>query len=380
MEQFSLDPNHCVVNLSNSILAHFGVTPFHPTLPELDHVLVTKNYQNIILVLYDGMGFNILNRNLPKSSTLRANTVSELSAAFPPGTSASARSLFTGKFPIETGWIGFNEYIAPIDKTITLFRNLITDTGEPAAPYNVAEKYLPVTAITSLVSQQSGVTGIILSPYESDRNSGSHFERYHPTDLSEFTDKLKNLCQAEDRKLIYAYVDIFDTTAHSHGPDSVEAQKVLTDLNRVATELAQALKDTLLIITADHGHVLTDYYLLSDYPDITNMLQREPSLGKRTTTYFIKPEHLNDFPVAFKKHFGEANFVLLTKKQALNSQLFGPGTPHTLIDSIVGDFISVATANKAIANNDRANRRMSNHSGVTPDEISVPLIAIPLNP
>jgi len=373
MEKFSLNPNHCIVNLSNSILAHFGIKPFHPTLPELDQILTAKNYQNIVLVLYDGVGYNILNRNLPQSSILRTHTISKLSAVFPPTTIASTRSILTGKFPIETGWIGWDQYVSPIDKTVTMFRNVIKDTLEPAASFNVAQKYFPTTTILNLINQRTDIAAVAISPYDND---GSMPLLYKAASLPDFTKKLKKLCSTKGQKFIYAYIDVFDDASHRHGPDSAPAQKVLKDLESLTAKLVKNLQDTLLIITADHGHILTNYFLLSDYPDIVQILQRETSLEKRATSFSVQPEYLDTFPFLFKKHFSDQDFVLLTKQQVLDSQLFGPGTPHPLADSVIGDFVSISISDKAIAYDTRAHRNPSNHAGATPDETIVPLIVI----
>lgn len=53
-----------LVNLSNSFLKEMGIKPLNDTLKEMDEELAQKNYKNIILILYDGMGSAVLNRLL----------------------------------------------------------------------------------------------------------------------------------------------------------------------------------------------------------------------------------------------------------------------------------------------------------------------------
>ena len=45
--------NNSLVNLSNSILKHFGVETFHKTIPEVDKLL--KGHKKVVAVLFDGM-------------------------------------------------------------------------------------------------------------------------------------------------------------------------------------------------------------------------------------------------------------------------------------------------------------------------------------
>lgn len=75
------DYQNCILNITNSLLKYYGDKPFHSTLPVLDAIL-TKQYKNIVLLVMDGMGTNVLERNLPENSFLRKNIVAEISSVF----------------------------------------------------------------------------------------------------------------------------------------------------------------------------------------------------------------------------------------------------------------------------------------------------------
>ena len=57
------DYNHCLVNLSNSILKHFGAETTAKTLPLADRYLEGEN-QNIVVLLLDALGSSILEKHL----------------------------------------------------------------------------------------------------------------------------------------------------------------------------------------------------------------------------------------------------------------------------------------------------------------------------
>ena len=57
------DYTNSILNLSCSILNHFGVKPKHPTLPVADELL-SGSYKHVVLVLLDGLGVNILEKHL----------------------------------------------------------------------------------------------------------------------------------------------------------------------------------------------------------------------------------------------------------------------------------------------------------------------------
>ena len=59
-----------LLSLISSILRHYGAAPRHPTLPAAD-ALLEKGFRNVLLLLFDGMGREILARHLPEESFLR---------------------------------------------------------------------------------------------------------------------------------------------------------------------------------------------------------------------------------------------------------------------------------------------------------------------
>lgn len=57
------DYNKGLVNVASSILRYFGIEPRHKSLKALDEVLITNKYQNVVLFLFDGLGYNLLKDN-----------------------------------------------------------------------------------------------------------------------------------------------------------------------------------------------------------------------------------------------------------------------------------------------------------------------------
>jgi hypothetical protein len=52
--------------------------------------------------------------------------------------------------------------------------------------------------------------------------------------------------------------------------------------------MCKKLKNSLVIVTADHGQIncLTKY--LEDYPMLENLLERPPSMETRAVNFFVK--------------------------------------------------------------------------------------------
>lgn len=56
------DYSRSLLSLISSILKHYGIDNGHSTLKEMDELL-NRNYKNVVLMLFDGMGDSILNKH-----------------------------------------------------------------------------------------------------------------------------------------------------------------------------------------------------------------------------------------------------------------------------------------------------------------------------
>ena len=110
-----------LVHVSNSILKHFGVSTFHDSLKELDDLLSKKTYDNVALILFDGLGKYIQEKHLSEKDIIRRNKFMDITSVFPPTTVAATTALLSGRYPKETGRLGWSQYYKNIDKTIDMF-------------------------------------------------------------------------------------------------------------------------------------------------------------------------------------------------------------------------------------------------------------------
>lgn len=73
MEYALPDYGNCLVNLSNSMLRHFGVPTSAPTLKMADELLAESAKNNIVVLLMDAMGISILEKHLAPDGFLRSH-------------------------------------------------------------------------------------------------------------------------------------------------------------------------------------------------------------------------------------------------------------------------------------------------------------------
>ena len=163
---------------------------------------------------------------------------------------------------------------------------------------------------------------------------------------------------------------------HRTGTLSRETHDVITDLEEKIREFAKGLSDTILFISADHGHIDCKNCCILDYPDIMECLIRMPSIEPRTLNLFIKDEYKDTFPKLFNKHFGDS-FVLLNKQEVLDKKLFGIGKDHADLTEMIGDYVAVSVSDVSVFNTHQEAKEMpGGHAGLTPEEYKIPLIVV----
>lgn len=99
---------HSILNLINSILRYYKVETPYAGLPELDEEL-KKDYQNVVLVILDGMGEHIL-QHASSNGFFQSNKKAVITSVCPSTTTAAMTTYYSGKPPCVTGWIAMSQY------------------------------------------------------------------------------------------------------------------------------------------------------------------------------------------------------------------------------------------------------------------------------
>lgn len=361
------DYNNCLVNLSCSILSEFGVHASHPTLPAADRLL-GKGYRNIVVLLLDGMGVGVMKDHLEADGFFRSNVAAEFRSVFPPTTTAATTSFLSGLTPFETGWLGWKQYFRETDQIVIPFQNIEYYTGLCAAVSNTAGTFIPYRSIFEKIGEAGNGKAYHVSPHGTIRA-----DRF-----GELKEAVKMLCAQEGRKFIYAYWPQPDSLMHERGSQSLCVTQELRSLERETEAMAGELTDTLLFVTADHGHQDLTYYTLTDYPEILNMLKRPVALEARACVFYVKEEFKAAFPAAFASAFGK-DFLLFSKEEVREQMLFGGGKEHPEFEGFIGDYLAAGIGEKGIRYSEDVPRFVSDHAGLSAREMNIPLIAIERN-
>ena len=150
----------------------------------------------------------------------------------------------------------------------------------------------------------------------------------------------------------------------------------MEEINKKIEQATSKLKDTLVIITADHGLVESKYInIQKDITKLYDMLARTTAIESRATAIKLKNNVKNgEFEYLFNKYLKNA-FCLLSKEEVLDLKLFGPQRNQYLEDTL-GDYLIVATKNYCLNYDDNSPIFKANHAGFTKKEMLVPLIII----
>ena len=357
------DYRNSIANLACSILNHYGITPPNATLPAADELLKSHPARHVVVLLLDGMGVANMEKHLSPEGFFRKHLLMPYSSTFPPTTVAATTAALSGLTPNQSAWLGWVGYFPQVNRNIVYYWNVDNDTGEEMKDCNVPWTYVPYRNLPEQI-REAGTAAHNLAP----------FLPPFPKTYDAFCKQIETLCAREEPSYVYAYWDEPDHTMHERGVDGREIGELMRHLERRTEEMAAKLEDTLLIITADHGHINNRNVEILRYPEIADCLVRMPSIELRAVNLFVKPGMEKQLEAAFARYFPE-DFILLSKEEVLKQQLLGTGGNHPLLECMLGDYLAIGTGEIGIAHN--APEHKGNHAGITPAEMTIPLIAVP---
>lgn len=355
--------NESIVNVVNSVERYFNVKESHPTLKYLDDFLLRSNCKNVVLVLFDGLGYNILKKNKDVCPFLNKYLKRSVSSVFPTTTMAARTSIESGLNPVEHGWMGWDMYFKDFDKVITLTKNVIKGTNQKPVDYHVARTLLKYESITQKINKIDNCYAEKLTIYSN-----------HPAEkLNRLTRKIKKITKRKEKTYTYVYYNEPDHSMHNTGTDSKETKKYLKKIDKWFSKLCSKLKDTTIIAIADHGHINTSYVTLEQYPNIMKMIDGDVSIDNRACSFRIKKEYKKEFGYAIKKIL-KNDFIYYTKEDMIKEKLYGNGIENKYYREGLGDYFAIGISDVSIRQFFKTKTHASSHSGLTEDEVLVPLI------
>ncbi len=396
---------YSLVNIPGSICRWLGVPDLaEPLAPEI-HDLRPGNFRHVILVVVDGMGLNMLEEALRQAQNDPdygvwqemglEGALAPLTSIVPSTTSAALTSLWTGATPAEHGVVGFEVWL----KEYNLIANMIFhspasfrgDTDSLRRAGFDPETFLPVPTLGPHLTRHG------VRPYAFQHRSIAYSglssmllrgaDVYGFYSLSDVWVTLSAMLDARPDEHNYAYIYWGDLDEHSHrfGPGDPRVGLELAGFSRQLGYFVQGRKktrrgDTLLLITADHGHIYTPVNLsfeLRRHPQLMDCLVMTPSGEARLPYAYLRPGREADF-LGYLEGAWPGQFRWVPSAQAIRAGLFGHREVYERLPDRVGDRIVFPQNGAYWWFGNRDNPLQGRHGGLSRTEMLVPLFSVVL--
>lgn len=354
------------LNISATLAEFLGAENHNATLPIIKEEL-KKVYKNVVFICFDGMGINSIIKNLDENSIIRKNIKDILTSTFPSTTTNATTSLTSNKLPLEHGWFGWSLHFDEINRNIDIYRHTDSVTGE------VVTYEYPIMDNSDCYFDNTNSDyeiNCVLPIYVATKNEDKKILIENEFDMC---DAIRNACNKEGKQFVYAYLPEPDSTMHEYGVSSVEAKQKFASINNEIEKLYNDLKDTLIIISADHGQVDIDGYV-EFYKDneLCDMLECVPYLDGRTPAFIVKKGKEMEFEEKFTERYGE-DFKLFKSADLIKDGYFGERGNYGYL---LGDYIAVGTyTHKQFLPHANYPKFKGHHTSLT-EEMEVPLIIL----
>jgi hypothetical protein len=392
-----------LLNVPATVLATFGerTADDPPALSELDPNLL-DGVRQIVVILADGLGWWQLEKLCASGATpflaglierarrRESAQLLECTTVFPSTTAAAITTVHTARTPQEHGNIAYFVWLDEFEQVTAMLRwgPAITRRGSYFDDAKLDPRiYAKVPSIHGRMRQR-GVATYVIEP-EIFRNEA--MTRMHareatyvgyqmPTTMGvRLRDLLNSGPHGAGPAYIYAYWSGIDSTSHLYGPMSEEAaaEAASLDLNIRRAVGDRPAGDSLIMLTADHGHAFTDPDKLIDLlgDDELRGLLRNPLAGEPRLV-FLHTDH----PAAVRAHIEQrwpGEFDLLDRDELLAAGMFGRGDT-ALAKRRIGEVCAMLMGDRGarvMRVDGQDFRHRGSHGGMTADEMRIPVLA-----
>lgn len=402
-----MPPDHGGRGLANvpaTVLATLGAREGGdlPPLADLDPALA-DGVRQVVLVLADGLGWGQLERLSAHGATpFLASLVArarardgaqllEVTSVFPSTTAAAITTLNTGRTPQEHGNLAYFCWLEEFGQLTQMLRwgpakhrrgSYFDDpTVDPTRFRLVPSIHARLTA--------AGARTYVIEP-EVFRNEA--MTRMHAAEAafqgyilpSTLGVRLRQVLEmrpwGDALAYVYAYWAGIDTAAHWYGPRSAEhgLEAALFDRALEHGLTGRGHGDTLVLITADHGHAEVDPAQLIDLEGdaelralLTHPVAGEPRLA------FLHTDRPDAVCARIEARWPGA-FTFFDREEAIAEGLFGVGDASAARRR-VGELCAMLRGSRAatiVRVDGQAVQHRGAHGGMTPDEMRVPVLAL----
>jgi hypothetical protein len=407
-----------LANVAPTVLRLLAPNASDPlALPPLDDSVLPESLRQgvrtVVLVVADGLGYLQLQRemqagNAPNLAALATRaeagdpcvSYAPITSVFPTTTVAALGSVNSGVAPTAHGLLGYTLFLPEFDMVAEMIRwgplnrRVSFSDSEfgksPEAFFWADTTYARLHAAgvsRTFAVNPSGFSGTALT-----RMLHQHADYAGYIATSSLAPIVSRLVHADvEPTYVYAYWPTVDTIAHVIGPLTPEHSAEVAAFDFQFGRLLEALRDrggdTLVMLTADHGHIDTrpeDAIDFADHPELLAMLKATPS-GERRAVYLHPRAGATHEVVEYARERLRDVSPPLLRDDAVELGLFGPEPLSERAAGRIGEVLlfprgalqmvaPIAWAEGVVPPRGPAFRGL--HGGLTADEAVVPLLAV----
>ncbi len=373
-----------IVDLSRAVASLVGADGVHlsPGSKAIQDLIGPIGH--LVFVLADGLGMNFI-EELSAASFLSRHLATELRTVFPSSSAVALTSIATGEWPSQHGITGWWTHLPEIESAATILSFTKRSDGRSLNHHGVApDQAFPVPAVMGRVKRDT----LALFPEQiADSVYSTYFSGGKPRlgyrNLPEAIDGVISRVKGADcPTYTYLYTPRIDEVAHRHSVGRPEVRAAVADMDREMERLKSGIGDRArLLVCADHGFLSAQgdarHEIRASDP-LMSCLRFRPSGDARVMYLHLHEGTEQQVRERFRQRFGE-RFLLINVDEAEEQGLFGPGPISCTTKKRLGDLIVVSRGADVIAYRPpgtvpRMLQEASHHSGLTPQEMRVPLI------
>lgn len=355
-----------IARAAGSLRQYYGLKAYHGTDSAVDEWLNGHHFRCVAAILIDALGSSIIKKNCPSDGFFTERKAEDITTVFPPTTTAATTAFRTGHTPVETGWLGWNQYFREKDDNIILFQN-ISMYGDSTYDESFSWKTLPVMPLEDELTE-NGICADSVWPCWAPHMPSEN--------LDAFCDNIYRTVTKPEMRFVYGYWDALDTCMHLNGTHAEVSANMAQEIEKKMAALAKRLPaDTGLLIVADHSQIDVHPIFLEEDKEICACFRREPALEARSMAFYIEADKHEVFEELFHKKYGE-HWRLYSHEEVMNSTMYGEGMQHPRFSEFIGDYIAVSDDGSFFCyKSDEVLK--GHHAGGTREEAEIPVILFP---
>jgi len=352
----------------------------------------------VLLFVIDGLGLTALARHSAFDQRVRAlveaagGSTSSLTSVVPSTTSVATTVLLgNGAAPLETGMLGFSQRLPALGVVGNmLFWTVPGEEGGLERRGLRPETFLDSPSLFQVL-EAGGVRSAAFLPVSIARSPLSRLQfrgaaPHGMPDLAAALAAAERFLRSTPSGFAYVYTPDLDTIGHREGPGTPGWRRVLDGILGTLERWYRGLRPfsgppPWLLVTADHGLRATpahEHRRLGELEGVGPLLASRPGGEPRHVYLYARPGAAPDLRAAAAQALGPS-FVVVDGREALAAGLYGdPSRAHPEAGGRIGDAVVLARRGATLWPDDADTVLPGMHGSLEPDEMRVPLLALPL--